>query len=360
MRLKKQNVFLYISCFLFFISFLFLVISRNINGFSTWYTLHIYPNITAVIGRIFNVFPFSAAEILLYLSVFYILFCFISSCVHICKKESNIQKIVRSFGRKLFTITSILLFMYTFACGINYYNLSFAKQCGLERSAYTKDELYEFCSFLVKELNEKNSLIMRNQDKIFQLSSPLDKESIIAMQSLGKRYKTLSGFYPRPKYLTVPAFLSIQQLSGIYCPFTIEANYNNAMTPYNLPFTACHELSHLKGFMREDESNFIAYLACRDSDNPDFQYSGSLLAFIYAGNELYNFDPIAYSSLRKSLANEILIDLDANSEFWDLYENPVAKLSNEVNDVYLKLNDQKEGVKTYDAMVNLMIADYFD
>ena len=48
------------------------------------------------------------------------------------------------------------------------------------------------------------------------------------------------------------------------------------MPYYNIPHTICHELSHLKGFMREDEANFIGYLACIGSDSPDFRYSGYL------------------------------------------------------------------------------------
>ena len=33
---------------------------------------------------------------------------------------------------------------------------------------------------------------------------------------------------------------------------------------YNIPHTICHELSHLKGYMREDEANFIGYLPVSD------------------------------------------------------------------------------------------------
>lgn len=34
----------------------------------------------------------------------------------------------------------------------------------------------------------------------------------------------------------------------------------------------------------------------------------------------------------------------------------MAQVSNQVNDTYLKINDQKEGVKTYGRMVDLMLA----
>lgn len=58
----------------------------------------------------------------------------------------------------------------------------------------------------------------------------------------GAAYPELSGYYPQPKGLLFPAFLSVQSLSGSNSPFTIEANYNSAMVSYNLPFTICHDI----------------------------------------------------------------------------------------------------------------------
>ena len=69
------------------------------------------------------------------------------------------------------------------------------------------------------------------------------------------------------------------------------------MPYYNIPHTICHELSHLKGFMREDEANFIGYLACIGSDSPDFRYSGYLTGWVYAGNALAKADLEAYYGL---------------------------------------------------------------
>lgn len=68
--------------------------------------------------------------------------------------------------------------------------------------------------------------------------------------------------------------MSYLDISGIYCPFTFEANVNVHMNDVLIPVTMCHELSHLSGYMREDEANFIAFLACLQSDDPEFRYSG--------------------------------------------------------------------------------------
>ena len=185
-------------------------------------------------------------------------------------------------------------------------------------------------------------------------------EGVESMKDLGTAYPQLSGYYPYPKPLMNPRLLSIQQLCGIYSPFTIEANYNREMPYYNIPHTICHELSHLKGFMREDEANFIGYLACIGSDSPDFRYSGYLTGWVYAGNALAKADLEAYYGLYGRLAPEAARDLAWNNQFWDRFDGKVAEASTQLNDRYLKANNQEDGVRSYGRMVDLMLAYYRD
>ena len=48
----------------------------------------------------------------------------------------------------------------------------------------------------------------------------------------------------------------------------------------------------------------------------------------------------------------------ANTLFWDKYEGKVAETATKINDTYLKLNEQEEGVKSYGRVVDLMLAYY--
>ncbi|KAI4439854.1 hypothetical protein C824_002341 [Schaedlerella arabinosiphila] len=92
------------------------------------------------------------------------------------------------------------------------------------------------------------------------------------MKKLAEEYPDLKGYYPHPKPVCISEILSYQNLSGVYSPFTIEANFNADMIDYNIPFTLCHELSHLRGFMQEEEANFIAFLACIGFGKQDFEF----------------------------------------------------------------------------------------
>lgn len=333
--------------------------ARNTDGFATWYAHGIYAAIVGIIGRFFGIFPFSVVEIALYLLIFW--------CIVYAARFWREPK--RLASRTVF-LAGILLFLYTCNCGINYYAASFSGYVGLQTGKYTKEELEELCAYLVERVNETagedeygkahDGAHGREYDGAHGGSYDRSwrREGVRAMQRAGEEFPVLGGFYPQPKEVAVSWILSVQQLCGVYSPFTVEANFNGDMTDYNIPHTICHELSHLKGFMREDEANFIGYLACIGSENRAFRYSGYLTGWVYAGNALARADADAYIELAQRLCGQARSDLAANNAFWDRYEGKVAEVSNQVNDVYLKMNDQSDGVKSYGRMVDLMLEYY--
>ena len=69
-------------------------------------------------------------------------------------------------------------------------------------------------------------------------------------------------------------------------------------------------------------------------------------------------DRESYIELHEKLCDQAKEDLRENNAFWDKYEGKVAEVSNQMNDVYLKVNDQKDGVKSYGRMVDLMLGYY--
>ena len=149
-------------------------------------------------------------------------------------------------------------------------------------------------------------------------------------------------------------------VSGIYSPFTVEANINGEMPDMEKPFTACHELSHLRGYMNEGEANYIGWLACIGSDDPSFNRSGWLIGWIYAGGALRRVDPGRYDSLRKRLPSYAVSEIEENDLFWSSHETKASEVQDRVNDAYLKANDQKDGIQSYGMLTTLMLMYYFD
>lgn len=332
------------------------IVSRAFPMFAQWYSVHIYPVWVNTTGRIMGCFPFSVVEILLYIFIFAVLTTVVQMIRRVQRNGQWRQELC-SCGTGLFLAVAVLFFLYVINCGINYHRVSFSESAGIEAAEYSAEDLQSVCRWLTEEVNTYSGDVRRDVAGVFA-ASDVNEQAVDAMEAMGKKYPELAGCYPKPKGLIFPWILSVQNLSGVYSPFTVEANYNSAMVGYYKPFTACHELSHLRGFMQEEEANFIAFLSCRGSEETQFRYSGNLMGWVYCMNVLYKVDYQAWEEVRSELAPEVEADLQANREFWAKYDGAVAEVSDRVNDTYLKANGQEKGVQSYNHMVDLIVAYY--
>lgn len=376
---KTEKRFLAV-CFFSAAAGVLMVCARQIPGFAEWYAVHIYKKLTVLFGGVTGMAPFSIVEFGLYIFLAWIPVSGGRMIVKALQSEQGQRgALALQWASGLFLTVSVLLFLYTINCGINYQRESFSEKAGLLAEQYTPDELKKVCVWLTEEVNARADLVKRNEDGEMVLGMAdtiVESEGIVqdgtdaekkildsyldaadhAMEKLAENYPDLNGYYPRPKPVCVSEILSYQGLSGVYSPFTVEANYNADMMDYYIPFTLCHELSHLRGFMQEEEANFIAFLACSESERPDFQYSGYLLAWSYSMNALRRTAAEDWQEVRAELAEAVNVDLRGNSKFWDSYDGKVAEVSDMVNDTYLKANGQGQGVQSYGKMVDLLIA----
>lgn len=333
-----------------------MLLSAGFPDFAEWYSQNIYPLLTGSLGRVSGFVPFSVSEVGIYtlLAAFFItLFLTVRNML-----KGNGSRALVPWLSGVLLAAGILAFLYTACCGINYHRRSFSEEEGIVTYNYSASELKEICIWLTEEVNAREDEVSRDGQGVMELDAPEEEGGVSAMHRLAEDFPSLQGYYPRPKELLLSEVLSYQSLTGIYLPFTVEANYNGDMTAYNKPFTVCHELSHLRGFMEEQEANFIAFLACVGSERMDFQYSGYLSGWVYCMNALYRADYESWEEVRILLDEAAEPDLTANSEFWNRYEGPVAETAERINDAYLKVNGQADGVQSYDRMVDLIVA-YF-
>lgn len=345
------------GCILFAAGFALLFISRISRGFAIWYSAHVYLLFVNTLGRLMEIFPFSVSELMLYILTVTLIITLLYLMIQTARKAAGKQEWV-SWALNVYLAVAVLLFLFGVNCGVNYHKESFSESSGIIAEKYSAQELSEVCQWLAEKVNERCAQVERDSDGVMRLSSAkkTNAEAVMAMKKLGQQYPELSGYFPKPKNLMFSWILSVQDLTGIYSPFTVEANYNNAMLDYNIPFTACHELSHLRGFMQEEEANFIAFLASSGSEDIGFQYSGYLMGWRYCMNVLYQADYEAWEEIRSRIDERVEADLEANREFWQKYDGKIAEVSNKVNDTYLKANDQSDGVQSYNRMVDLIVA----
>ena len=340
------------------------------SAFANAYSHYVYRVLSLGIGSVIGLLPFSVVELLLYATLLFVLFDFVKQLRRAIR--AGIARPLRRFLGHLFLILSALLVLYVFLCGINYHRASFSQEAGLSvtldehGTVYDEADLIALCDYLVTEINATEAQL----DVSFigqTVETPKASAAWLwhagrtgqrAMEKLGHRYRRLSGHYPFPKPILNTWLLSVQQTTGVYSPFTVEANYNRNIAYYDIPFTICHELSHLRGYMQEEEANFIGVLATIGADDLYFNYSGYVSAWVYAGNALARIDSTAFATLYGRINARTRQDMLYNNAYWKQFEGKPAEAHEQLNDAYLKIQGQATGVRSYGHVTDLML-EYF-
>lgn len=343
------------------LSLLVLIISRASRSFADWFCFNIYPVFSGIGSRIWGVFPFSCAELLVVLVIVGALTGLVFLVRYtITHKGQRIKAFFNGFSWAEL-VASALFLTVTFNCLVGYNRTPFSQYSGLTLRQYTTEELKELTLSLIEQANEIAERVDLDSEGRPVKPYDFNKYAVKAMEALGEKYEVLKTYYPQPKGVLCSGLMSSFNLAGIYFPVTVEANFNQAMPVSSQAFTACHELSHLSGFIREDEANFIAFMACRESESTYFRYSGYLGALTYALNALHGaVSGEEYNEVCGKLSPVILKEYAYRNEYWSPYQKKVTyKVSSVVNDTYLKANNQTDGTKSYGRIVDLMLAEYF-
>ncbi len=368
-KLKRVFILLLIPLS-FFITYL---AKANSTFAEEVFAKRIYHVYSIVISTITGFIPFSIGEVTLLITPILLTIVFVRFILRVvrCKTENGQNQKIRALRGYLIKkgmlnvgcVLSILFFIYTIGCGVNYYRYPFSHYSNLTIQDSSEEELKELCLSLSDRANMIRSQI--NSEDIFGVykfsasNSKMNEEVVKAYHNLSEKYPILSGSYPKAKPLIASKIMSRMELTGIFWPFTMEANVNIDIPDYSIPSTMAHEMAHLRGFMREDEANYISYLACTASDHKEIQYSGLMLALIISGNALYDKNPELYYEVSSTYSTKVRIDLNANSEYWRQFENKtISNIADQINNTYLKMNDQEDGVQSYGRMVDLLLAEY--
>ena len=373
---KLRHLKKWIPAFLVLFSVLLNITGRMWQGFTDFYVDHIFPLWVETYGRFTGFFPFSVGEWMLYLAVFLVFFLIVGGMIYgiLGKRLPEIlKKGYRKYAFFLYQVFGIVCVVMTLNCFLLYQASpiytrfeiggSADKEYGPEEIAMLRDYVVVNANALapVFERDENGYLLYEEED----MSAKAREE----MERLGEKFENLKGYYPEPKKLFLSGFYSQQYIMGYYFPFSMEANYNGQMYITNVPVTMCHELSHLKGFILEDEANFIGYLACADSEDPLFRYSAYLSVIGYLDRDFIKAigeDEEIYRSHPRILDQVAEDKKFLTSKAWEQVEKKAVLKTETVKqaaDTFLEttltLNGVEDGTVSYSRVVKLLLQ-YYD
>ena len=113
------------------------------------------------------------------------------------------------------------------------------------------------------------------------------------------------------------------------------------------------------GYADEAEASFIAFTKAIKSNYANIRYSGYFNALINLLNDVVKSHPDEIDTYTSELDEKVLNDINYLQNFWSKYsDNIFDKISNFIYDFYLKSNNQKSGILSYNQ-VSTYIIDFF-
>jgi len=291
----------------------------------------IYPPIASAISFVTGLFPFSVIEVLIVL--------FVAFLVYFVFR-----------GRVLRALACLSAVACIFLAGwsLNYFRLPLETTLNLPVCPSERAELIALCEKPIADVNERYTA--PPDDPLSHVPAALDAAAV--------EWPIPTGAFSAPKPALASPLLSRLIIEGIASPFTAEALVNGGIPAFSLPFAACHEAAHVRGFAREEDANLIAYLACEASPEPYFRYSGAANALSYALSALASADIDAYRALRQTISPNVQADFVEKSAYWAPYrEQKAAQVSSRVNNAYLEtVGGGDQSAASYGRVVDLLLA----
>lgn len=319
------------------------------------YARAVFPAINRVLSALTGLFFLSLGEWVLYTAVLALVVFGVWSIVLAIRARRGWWRVAVRWLAAVLSALSMAYALFVGLWGINYARQPLSVTLGLDTSPASVGELYATCHALLNDADALRALA-------YEEGGPASRED--TMRAVSTPYDALAdeldlpflgGYAATVKPVAASIGLCYARIEGIYSPFTGEANVNMESPLLLFPATCLHEAAHQRGFAREDEANFLAYYASTRADGAYMRYSGTMLALIYAMDALRGADGDLYNQLWSEISGDIARDLDALGRFWQQYETPVGEVAQKANDAYLRANKQRDGVRSYGRMVDLLI-----
>ena len=312
----------------------------------------------AFAGKLFSAVPFSVTEWVILCLVALGVVLLIVLLVRLIRRRWT--KAYRT-GMTILSVSAALFALFCLWWGVLYYSDSFTEQAGLERRDISVQELETVTKYFAAQATTMAERVERDENGVCSM----DKDAIFCRSAdiyelAEQTFPCLAAPAVRAKPVVLSRLLSYIHYTGFFFPYTAEANLNADSPVCLLPSTIAHELAHLRGVAREDEANFCAVVACMESGDDEYRYSGALLAYIYLGNALYSADYDAWKEVYSSLSEAVRADLTANNAYWKQFETPAADVSEKVYESFLQTYGDDRGMQSYGACVDLLTVYYLD
>ena len=321
--------------------FQFIIIQNDDFKNSYFITLYInnFKHLSELRKSFFSIFSFSVGD-LIYLLVL------IGSITYFFKNRFFYLNYKFYFLKDVFLFLSVVHVFFQISWGLNYHSESLESKLNID-TQYSDEELEKVVLYLIRKTNDLHSELSINDST--PVKFPFNKKQARILLTNKKNDIVKNSM--------LSSLISYMGYAGYLNPFTLEAQVNEKIPMISYLTTIVHEQSHQNGIARENESNYWAYKITSNNKNKYIQYAGYSFALRYCLNDLYGKNKERSKLLSKNIHLGVKKNFKSINTFWEKYQNPFEPIFKKFYDRFLKINNQKLGVLSYNEMVSLVIFD---
>ncbi len=251
-----------------------------------------------------------------------------------------------------------LVFFFLLLWGYNYQRIPIFQQLDLQPKPLNLEQLTAEMELTQRLASMDRGRISQDTTALTELMEYSDLEDLVRA-TMQENLEVLGlNFTGRPRTKEFPpeGFMRRMGILGIYFPYTGESYLDPSLHALEKPFTIAHEMAHSYGVTDEGEANFIAWVVCTHSEEPILRYTAHLLLLRYQLRDYHGMDPEGAMQWIKNLPSGIIQDLISIRESNEAYSPISLELSRKSNDIFLKSQGVKAGIKSYQQLPMLASA----
>lgn len=319
----------------------------------TWFSTGLYPPVQRVVTSVTNLVPFALLDLLgiaagagaTWLAV---------KAARTAWRTRRVQPVFAAL-RTLAVGGAVTYLVFLLLWGLNYRRLPLTERLMLDAEAPTADAVDRLGVEAVTQLNALHEAAHATGWASAPLRDVALYDGFVATQrALSDAPLAVPG---RLKRTLLGTYFRWTSVDGMINPFGLEVLANPDLLPFERPFVAAHEWAHLAGYADEADANFVGWLTCLGGDASS-QYSGWLFLYWQINAEV---DAEARARLSATLATGPTRDIEAMVDRVQRGQLPWLRAAGwNVYDQYLKANRVEEGIRSYSAVLSLILRARFE
>ena len=272
-RLTKFRVFLLLFCAFWLIIYL-LSYSQRVCDFMLD---HVQPYAAAVISKVTYLIPVPLFELAIIAAVLFgaVLLVMLILLIFLRKKPKYRRAALYAVRTAVVIVITVVGMLQPFENSLQH--SSVLGHSDYEAGLHSQEDVKKLWNWFVTNVNQLAGEVRRDENYHFirPTAEEIRADLAVTRQRVSERYQRFQVDAPDEKTSLFSGWLGSYGIAAYTVTPTMEIVFRDRTEDRNyFASVYAHEFSHFVGYWREDEANFLGFLLCDVSDNPNIRYAG--------------------------------------------------------------------------------------